>query len=418
MGVISDLAEDSWTGKIAPRELWRPTGCVEEIDRDVFFVHAFGNVTALRTEAGVVLIDTGSYARRTQTHAAVRSVAPGPVFAAIYTHGHVDHACGLSPFLAEATERRWSRPRIVGHRNVSARFARYRATRAFNALINARQFSTAATWPADYDDPDTVYDAHFDLEAGDARLALRHGRGETDDHTWIWWAERKILFTGDFFLWVAPNAGNPQKVQRYATEWAAALRAMETRGAETLVPGHGMPIFGAGRVRQALADTAAWLEHLVGETVARMNAGATLDAILAEVKPPPALADRPYLQAVYDEPEYVVRNIWRLYGGWYDGIPAHLQPASEAALGREVAALAGGIPALVARARALATAGDLRLAGHLIDWAAAADATSHEAHAARAEIYAARAETATALMTRGIFSATSRESAEKSRPAD
>ena len=54
---------------------------------------------------------------------------------------------------------------------------------------------------------------------------------------------------------------------------------------------------------------------------------------------------------VYDDPEYVVRNIWRLYGGWWDGVPAHLQPASHATVAREVATLAGGVDALVARAR-------------------------------------------------------------------
>jgi hypothetical protein len=36
------------------------------------------------------------------------------------------------------------------------------------------------------------------------------------------------------------------------------------------------------------------------------------------------LLERPYLRPVYDEPEFVVRTVWRLYGGWYDGNPAHL----------------------------------------------------------------------------------------------
>jgi len=58
------------------------------------------------------------------------------------------------------------------------------------------------------------------------------------------------------------------------------------------------------------------------------------------VRPPAHLADRPYLQPVYDEPEFVVRNVWRLYGAVDDGVPAHLKPAPQAALGREVAALA------------------------------------------------------------------------------
>jgi alkyl sulfatase BDS1-like metallo-beta-lactamase superfamily hydrolase len=180
-----------------------------------------------------------------------------------------------------------------------------------------------------------------------------------------------------------------------------------------LVPGHGVPVIGATRVRQALEDTAEWLETLERETVARMNAGAGLEQILAEVRPPAHLADRPYLQAVYDEPEFVVRNVWRLYGGWWDGAPAHLKPASEATLGREIAALAGGVDALVARANAVAAGGDLVVASHLIDWAVAAAPDDRNAHAVRAAIYDARANAATALMTRGIFAAAAHDSAEK-----
>src|SRR5438552_8514546 len=368
--------------------LVRATGAVEEIAPGVLFVHAFANVTALRTDAGLVLVDTGNYRARDKTFAAVRGWDGAPLAAAVYTHGHVDHACGLPPFLEEARTRSWPRPRIVGHRDVARRFDRYRATAPWNGLINARQFSIAPWWPTAYDYPDTTYADTHRLEIGGVALELTHARGETDDHTWLWWPARRMLFTGDLFFWVAPNAGNPQKVQRYAAEWAAALRAMAARGAELLVPGHGVPVVGAGRVRPVLEDTAEWLETLARETVARMNAGASLEQILAEVRPPAHLADRPYLQPVYDEPEFVVRNVWRLYGGWWDGVPAHLKPAPEATLGREVAALAGGAGALVARATALAASGDLALASHLADWAVAAAPDDRAAHAARAALYA------------------------------
>jgi glyoxylase-like metal-dependent hydrolase (beta-lactamase superfamily II) len=414
VGAIRALAERFWSGEVDPRELWKPTGQAEEIAPGLAFLHAFANVSVLRTAAGLVLIDTSNYQARAKTFAAVRAIDPAPVHAAIYTHGHADHACGMPPFLEEARERGRPRPRIIGHRGVAARFDRYTATADWNAQINARQFSIPPTWPREYEYPDTVYDDTLHVQAGDATLELVHGRGETDDHTWIWWAAHRVLFTGDLFIWVSPNAGNPQKVQRYAADWAEALRAMAAREPAVLVPGHGVPIFGAARVRQALEDTAAWLEHLVTETVSRMNAGATLDQILAEVRPPAHLADRPYLHAVYDDPEYVVRNVWRLYGGWWDGVAAHLQPASHAALAREVAALAGGADALVARAKQLAEQGDLRLAGHLVDWAAAAS-DAPAVHAARAEIYERRARDAGALMTRGIFSAAAREAAGRAR---
>ena len=416
MGRILDRAEECWAGRIEPREFWKPTGEREEIAAGVYFVHAFANVTVVRTARGLVLVDTANYVARDRTFASVRAIDPGPIHAAIYTHGHADHAFGLPPFLAEAAERGWPRPRIVGHRSVAARFDRYRATTGYNGLINARQFSIAASWPREYDYPDTVYDRSLRFEADDVTLELQHARGETDDATWVWWPERRILWTGDLFIWVAPNAGNPQKVQRYAAEWAAALREMATRGADLLIPGHGMPIVGPERVRQALSDTAEWLESLVTQTLALMNAGATLEQVLHEVRPPAQLAERRYLQPVYDEPDYVVRNLWRLYGGWYDGVPSRLKPAPEAEIGREIVSLAGGIDGLIARARTLAAEGRLALASHLIDWATAAEPGHAAAHAARAEIYERRADAARALMTRGIFSAAARESAEQSQP--
>src|SRR5918993_3960651 len=134
---------------------------------------------------------------------------------------------------------------------------------------------------------------------------------------------------------------------------------------ELLLPGHGWPIAGAERIQEALGDTADLLDHLVDETLAMMNAGARLDDIVHTVRAPDHLLDRPYLRPVYDEPEFVVRSVWRLYGGWYDGNPAHLKPAPDAALAAELASLAGGAGALVDRAEALASAGDLRLAGPL-----------------------------------------------------
>ena len=72
-----------------------------------------------------------------------------------------------------------------------------------------------------------------------------------------------------------------------------------------------------------------------------MNAGGRLDDAIHAVRVPAALEARPFLQPVYDEPEFIVRNIWRLYGGWWDGNPATLKPAPERALATELAALAG-----------------------------------------------------------------------------
>ena len=76
---------------------------LEELAPGVAFFKAFVNVTAVKTGDGLVLVDTGSYhpASHQLSFDAVRHWNGERVHTAVYTHGHVDHAYGLPPFLAE-----------------------------------------------------------------------------------------------------------------------------------------------------------------------------------------------------------------------------------------------------------------------------------------------------------------------------
>ena len=123
-----------------------------------------------------------------------------------------------------------------------------------------------------------------------------------------------------------------------------------------------------------------------------------------------------YLRPSYDEPEFVVRNIWRLYGGWHDGNPARLKPAPDSAVAAEVAAMAGGAGALARRAQELCEAGDLRLACQLAEWAAQAAPDDAEVHATRAEVYRVRRDRELSLMARGPYLDASRSSEVVSQP--
>jgi hypothetical protein len=161
-----------------------------------------------------------------------------------------------------------------------------------------------------------------------------------------------------------------------------------------------------------------------------MNAGATLDDIVHSVRVDPDTLARPWLRPLYDEPEFVVRNIWRLYGGWWDGNPARLKPPADADLAAETARLAGGAEELARRAEELAggagapgdeavTAGRqdaLRLACQLIEWAHQAAPGDPEIAAARARLYRRRAEGETSLMAKGIFRSVEVEAGGPARP--
>jgi alkyl sulfatase BDS1-like metallo-beta-lactamase superfamily hydrolase len=105
-----------------------------------------------------------------------------------------------------------------------------------------------------------------------------------------------------------------------------------------------------------------------------------------------------------------VRNVWRLYGGWYDGNPANLKPARRSELSREIATLAGGADRLAERARELLAAGEHRLAGHFAQLAVDAAPEDASAHTVRAEVFTALEKAATSTMAKGIYAWASAES--------
>ncbi len=161
-----------------------------------------------------------------------------------------------------------------------------------------------------------------------------------------------------------------------------------------------------------------------------MNAGGRLDDAIHTVRVPAGLEDRPFLQPVYDEPEFIVHTVWRQYGGWWDGNPATLQPAPERALAAELAELAGGAGALADRALELlalaatpglrrgraAAEGALRLAGHLAEHAWLARPDDEGVQRARQQVFAARAARATSTMARGVFTWAANESTAPPHP--
>ena len=436
---ILALADRLWRGEVGTSE-YHPVGHLgglAEVTDDLVFLPAFANVTAIRTADGLVLVDTGSAFVARAIHDELRRWSTARLHTAVYSHGHIDHVFGVATWEAEAADKGWPAPVVIAHEALPRRFDRYRMTAGYNEIINQRQFGIRGLrWPTEYRYPDRTYAAELTVDVGDTTFLLRHEKGETDDHTVTWIPGQKVLCCGDLFIWASPNAGNPQKVQRYPLEWAQALRRMVALEPEYLLPGHGLPVVGTDRVRTALTDTAELLESLVTQTLAVMNGGGRLDEAIHSVVIPGHLAGRPYLQPVYDEPEFIVRTIWRLYGGWWDGNPATLKPAPERALAAEIARLAGGAAALAARAVELAESVDaeagnaglanigpdadsehsdirvaslrggedgLRTAGHLAELAWLAAPGDAEIAQARHRVFSIRAERATSTMATGVY---------------
>ncbi len=390
--LITDDPRNARTGTDAPP-------C--EIAPDVLMHAQFSNCYAVKTPEGLLLIDTGTLGSAANLHAAVRAWSTAPLHTVIYTHGHIDHVLGLKHFLAAG-----ERPQIIAQENCVARFKRYQLTNGLNARVNQRQFGMEQRWfPSEFDWPTVTFRDRHALKFGRLEVEITATKGETDDHCCIWMPEQRYLFTGDLIIWRSPNCGNPQKVQRYPIEWADALDAMATLDAAYLFPGHGLVIKGRDAIKLVLTETSQYLRGLIEQVLTRLNRGEDAETIFHAVTADPELTTRPYLLEHYDHSKFIVRNLLRLYGGWWNGNAAELMPATPARQAAEIAALAGGVGTLIARGRALLTAGDLELACHTAEWASRASPTDHEAQTLKRDAYAARMAATPNLMMKGIYRA-------------
>lgn len=417
MADLLALSSEIIDNGLTDRPFNRTSNELSEIGDGLAVVESFSHSVVVDSGDGLIAFDASHALTGEKVVKAIKGWSSQPVSHIVYTHGHADHVGGSVAFGAE-----YGDMTVVGHRNVERRFDRYAETNDWNVQINARQFGGVKGdfgmgdfpefIPHNTARPNHVVDDHDTLQIGSRTIELHHARGETDDHLWAWMPEEQWMAVGDFIIWNFPNAGNPQKVQRFPIEWAAALREMIAKGPELLLPAHGLPIEGKARIAVVLDDVATALELIVREVIDMMNAGEVLDTIVHSVTVPDDLLSKPYLRPLYDEPEFVVRGVWRQFGGWWDGAPSRLKPAPDAVLATELAELAGGAGTLIERAQVVADQGEYRLACHLADlagWAAPADSGIHRQ---RAIIYRARRKQETSLMAKGIFAGAARESEE------
>ncbi|MEZ5217031.1 MAG: hypothetical protein R2715_10710 [Ilumatobacteraceae bacterium] len=213
---------------------------------------------------------------------------------------------------------------------------------------------------------------------------LRHDRGETDDHLWTEWEGRNVLFVGDFLVWNFPNCGNPQKVLRYPAEWAAALRSMLARSPELVASPTGSR--SPGSIVVVLDSTAGALEGLVAAVIERLNADATLDEVLHEVRVPEEGCNFRGCARSTTSPSSSCATCGAPTGlvGREPGPPASGSGGRGGERGRRIPPEEAG--RLAERAQAVAESGDLRLACELVELAATAAPEDAGVHRVRAEV--------------------------------
>ena len=369
-----------------------------EVSDKLAFIKNFGNVAVFKNGSKGLLIDTGMGVSSNQVINKLKEWGIDEIEYIIYTHGHVDHVGGTD-LIAKAFKNDFLQ--VVSHEKVVERFDRYKKTIGYNGIINQRQFGLPApVFPNEFRYPDITYKENYEINFNDSVINLIHGKGETDDATYLYSEKEDAIFTGDFFIWSLPNAGNPSKAQRYVGSWGEVLKDMSQYNAEFLFPGHGPLIQGKDTIKEILLNTSNCLLWIEENVLKLMNQGSTLRNIQDKITLPDEF-NQPYLVSSYDDFSFLINSVWRQYGGWYSGIPSELKPPSLFDMGSAYIDMAGGKENLLLFLQSLLAENKYNEASVLIDSISAVEPVFYRD--IKNAIYSFLADHEPSLMAKGIY---------------
>ncbi len=347
-------------------------------DGTCYLIGAFANVGVVKTTEGLLIFDLALKQYHRRIHKAIREFSDKQMKYIVYSHGHFDHCFGFSSLLEEIKVKGWDLPEVIAHENVLKRFEKYRLLEKYHAWLNKIQFgsSGAKNFPPvsaqETLNPSIILHGNemYKLKFGEYSFEIHHDLGETDDSLWMYFKEKKVLFTGDLVMNPSfPNVGNPNKVQRYPKQWAIAMEKMLEKKAEYLLPGHGKLVVGKENVKEMLSIRAEVMHFVHDEVVKRMNEGKWFEQIFHEMLEiyPSKFKYHKFLKPSYGCYRFAIHAVYRLYHGWYDsGNPTDLFPAKTKDIAKEFLKINDDIK-YYEHAKSLYSQNKLQLALHILD---------------------------------------------------
>lgn len=324
----------------------------------------FVNIAVFETDEGLVLIDSGYAPAGPALRDTLKQLSPQPVHTIVHSHYHADHAWGAWALMDQGPGGR--PPRIVTTEAFVDQMQQDLRSHQLVARYN-QQKSTPREW-SEVIAPTQTFHGRTTLRIGGEDFVLTHARGETEDQLWVWNPQRRVVVSADYYQSFMPNAGNGRRRQRYVEDWAQALRSMADLQPQTVLTMHGPALTQEADIQDRLRAHAQALEHIAQQTLQGLNDGLRPDEAVSRVQLPPSLAQRADLKPDYVTAQDIARMVAKQYGGWWDDVPSHWNPAPLREQAQAIANAAGGAPALIQRALSLAPQ-QPAVAAHLADWA-------------------------------------------------
>lgn len=229
----------------------------------------------------------------------------------------------------------------------------------------------------------------------------------------LYFPNAKTLLIGELATCTQHNILTPRGAKvRDTKAWAAylteAINLFADRS-ETFAASHCWPRFGQQEIRQYLTIQRDNYKFLHDQTVRMMNKGMTPDEIAETIAPPPALAAAWATHGYYGTYRHNSKAIYQYYLGWYDAVPAHLDPLPPAERGMKYIAAMGGAAKVMDIAGKAMAAGEYRWSSELLNHLVFADPANAEARAMLADSYEQQGYQAESGIWRNMFLSAARD---------
>jgi alkyl sulfatase BDS1-like metallo-beta-lactamase superfamily hydrolase len=143
--------------------------------------------------------------------------------------------------------------------------------------------------------------------------------------------------------------------------------------------------------------------------VRMMNKGMTQAEIAEALKAPPAIANQWFNKGYYGTYNHNSKAIYQYYLGWYDAVPANLNPHPPEVRAAKLVTAMGGTGKVLAEAKKAMAAGDYRWSSDLLNSLVFADPKNAEGRALLADSYEQQGYQAESAIWRNMFLSAARD---------
>jgi alkyl sulfatase BDS1-like metallo-beta-lactamase superfamily hydrolase len=178
---------------------------------------------------------------------------------------------------------------------------------------------------------------------------------------------------------------------------------------DIIASSHCWPRFGQAEVKGWLSGQRDNYRYLHDQTVRMMNKGMTQPEIAEVLKAPPAIANQWFNKGYYGTYSHNSKAIYQYYLGWYDAVPANLNPHPPELRAAKMIAAMGGAKKVITEAKKAMKAGDYRWSSDLLNQIVFADPKNIEGRALLADSYEQQGYQAESAIWRNMFLSGARE---------